>query len=281
MLGAPVVRALLESEHEVRVLTRRPEICERAFPHARIVEADVTRPETLAGAVSGCDALHVSLRGTNDWHDYEAVEHRGLADLLTAARGAGVAHVTYLSGAGHSDGNEHLPGVRIKLVAEAAVRASGIPFTVFRATHFMESLALFVQGGRATVLGRQPHRYHYLAAADFASQVCAALVTPAARNQVLYAFGPEAWTMREALSAYVHKVCPQLRVGALPLPIARLIAALTGNRDLGFAAELFAGFNEIGEEGDPGPCDALLGKPATTLSRWLSQAPPPGTVRLH
>ncbi|HVN45565.1 MAG TPA: NAD(P)H-binding protein [Steroidobacteraceae bacterium] len=275
MLGAPVVRHLSGSGHRVRVLTRRPEVGRRLFgPEVEIAAGDVTQPATLAAAVAGCDALHVSLRGGNDWRDYERVEHHGLATLLERALEAGVRKVTYLSGAGEIGGHEQLPPVAIKLAAEAALRECGMAFTIFRATHFMESLQLFIRGGRATILGTQPHSYHYLAAHDFAALVSRALQTPASDGKTLTAFGPESFTMEEALTRYLAVLHPGAKLSHLPLAVARLLGTLTANRDLRFAATLFASFAAIGEAGDPQESDRLLGKPSTRLSEWLQ-------TRLH
>jgi uncharacterized protein YbjT (DUF2867 family) len=271
MLGAPVVRYLVATGTRVRVMTRRPATARALFGDAvEITVADVTDQSTLAAAVRGCTALHVSLRGANDWRDYDAVERRGLRHLLGAAQAAGLRKVTYLSGAGAIVGNESLAPVRIKLDAEAAIRASGMSYVIFRATHFMESLALFVRGGRATLLGAQPHHYHYLAAEDFARLVGRSLACEVADRKVLYAFGPERFTMHEALTRYLRILRPEVRLTQLPLPLARLIATLTRNADLRFATELFAGFAAIGEAGDPRESDRLLGKPNTTLAAWLA-----------
>ena len=61
VVGEAAVRALVARGHAVRLLSRHAERDARAWPDG--VEAhvgDVTRPESLAGAADGCDAvLHV------------------------------------------------------------------------------------------------------------------------------------------------------------------------------------------------------------------------------
>jgi len=270
MLGAPVVRHLVQAGHRVRVLTRSAEKARRTLgPEIEVALGDVEDPPSLGAAVKDCQALHVSLRGADSWRSYQQVENLGLLSLLAAARTAGIRHVTYLSGAGRTKGFEHLPPIEVKLAAEKAIRRSGIDFTIFRATHFMESLDLFIDGERATILGNQPHRYRYLAARDFAVLVASALTTEGARGRVLYAFGPQAFTMAEALRRYLGALRPGMRMSQLPIPVAKLIGTVTFNRRLRFAAGLFEGFAVIGEEGNPEECDALLGKPRTTLDEWL------------
>lgn len=270
MLGFPVVRQLLAQGAQVRVLTRQPDrhpdLCATA---AEIAIGDVTDRSTLSAAMRGCEALHISLRGANDPASYEAVENRGVDALLVAARAHGVRHVTYLSGAGRVAGSESLLPVATKMRAEALVRGSGMAYTIFRATHFMESLDLFIRNGSASIIGSQPHRYHYLAADDFASMVRRAFERPPDKGRVLYAFGPERFTMREALQQYLAALHPDYRIRTLPLPMAKIIAKITGNRDLRFAALLFEGFAAIGEEGDPREANELLGAPQTRLRSWL------------
>lgn len=270
MLGAPVVRRLVAERVQVRVLTRDAVRARELFGDAvEIAAGDVTRAESLREAVRDCTSLHVSLRGANDARSYEAVEQRGLGALLDAARDAGVDHVSYLSGAGKLAGNEHLLPARTKLAAEANLIASRIPATIFRATHFMESLDLFMRKGSATILGRQPHRYHYLAADDFARMVSRAHAEAPAATRTLYAYGPEAFTMREALERYMAALNPTGRISTLPLPLARVIARVSRNADLAFAASLFEAFAAIGEEGDPSEAQRLLGRPAVRLDDWL------------
>lgn len=272
MLGAPVTRRLIADGYIVRILSRDRRKAETLFgKDVEIVQADVTRPESLPSAVAHCDGLYISLRGSNNFDSYEAVEARGLQNVLSAARASPIARVAYISGAGQSEGNESLLPVLIKLQAERQLRSCGMAFTIFRCTHFMESLDLFVHGNRVTVLGHQPHAYHYIAAADYAAMVSRSFRCAQAANQILTVWGPEALTMHAALEIYVRELAPELKLGRMPLPVARLIGRLTRNQDLRFAAELFAGFSRVGEVGDPQPANSMLGAPATNLLRWCAQ----------
>ena len=135
----------------------------------------------------------------------------------------------------------------------------------------MESLPQFVRDGRAAVLGRQPQRLHYLAAEDYAAMAARALDSTACVNRALHLWGPEAFTMREALQRYLDAAYPGMKAGMLPLPIAHLLGAVTRNADLRFAATLFSAFNAIGEAGDPSEAQRLLGTPTTSLAQWLAQ----------
>ena len=74
--------------------------------------------------------------------------------------------------------------------------------------------------------------------------------------------------MAEALTRYCATVHPGMPVGSMPVVMARLLGMVTGNRDLRFAATLFAAFADFGERGDPGAGRRLFGPPRTTLRQW-------------
>jgi uncharacterized protein YbjT (DUF2867 family) len=269
MLGAPVARRLVRDGFFVRVLARDQRKAETMSGGTmEVVQGDVTRKETLPAAVAGCDGMYVSLRGNFDSDDYAAVEGQGLSDLLSAGRDHGLSRVALISGAGQTAGNESLLPVRIKLNAEHLVQASGIPWTIFRCTHFMESLDLFVRGRKATIIGHQPHAYHYIAAEDYAAMVSRAFETEAAANRVFTILGPESFTMAEALQVYIRELAPELKLGRVPAWLLRLVGTLTGNQELRFLTQLFASFTRVGESGDPGPANRLLGTPSMTLMQW-------------
>src|SRR5215211_3894388 len=79
--------------------------------------------------------------------------------------------------------------------AEQAIAASGVPYTIFRPTYFMETLPRQIRGRRAVVLGRQRRPFHLLAAADFAGMVSRSLSTPEAGGKHLDVHGPQAFTI--------------------------------------------------------------------------------------
>lgn len=271
MLGRPVAERLRDEDIPIRVLSRDPEraraMLDDGFDY---VSGDVLAPASLAAAVDGCRGVHVNLRGTN-LDNIQRIEIDGTDMLARAAAAAGIERLTYLSGAGIEKADARLLPVRVKTAAEAAIRASGVPYTILRASHFMESLDLFVRGRRIELFSPQPQRLHYLAASDYAGQVARAYANPAAANQALTLLGPEAFTMREALEIYVSKQRPDLTVRQLPLAIAKLAARLA--RDPGFkmAVTLFDAFRNIPETGDRDKADTLLGKACTTLEQWCGQ----------
>lgn len=275
MLGEPVVRSLASSGHTVCVLSRHPErVAERFAGLCELARGDVEDKESLARALEGCAAVHVSLNGAGDW-DFE---RRGAEAVASLAPKAGVQRLSLISGASTCAENAWSPIVRAKLAAEDAVRASGVPFTILRCPMFMETLRQFVRDGMAVIMGRQPHPWHWIAASDYAALVVRALELPEAAGKVLHVRGPQALTLEAALEVY-RKICaPEAKLMRMPFWMARVMGLMPGRRELRrVALPLMTYFSRVTEVGDPGEANALLGAPSTTLEAWCRQraAPPP------
>ncbi len=60
-IGRLVVEQAIQEGHAVRALVRNSAKARQLPPEAQVVVGDVTRPETLSGAVDGVDGLVVAL----------------------------------------------------------------------------------------------------------------------------------------------------------------------------------------------------------------------------
>ncbi len=180
-------------------------------------QADITQPDGLAAALAGVEALVISLAFRNSpieaprrGRTFERVDADGTVALVAAARAAGVGRLVYMSGAGAApDAPRHW--FRAKWRAEEAVRASGIPYTIFRPSWIYgpgdRSLNRFLGFARWLPFVPQIGNGRQLVAPVFVDDmgrlVADALETPAATGATLEVGGPETLTMdaviREAL----------------------------------------------------------------------------------
>jgi uncharacterized protein YbjT (DUF2867 family) len=276
MLGAPVARALRETGYRVRILARNANLTGSDASAFEYYPGDVGDEGSLRRALEGCSGVHVSLRAGPDRESFERIEHEGTARVARLAAEAGVKRLTYLSGmyvgkADHEGSNlrgEAPLSDSAKAKAEGAIRASGVPYTVFRPTYFMETLARHIKGSRAVVLGRQPHPLHMIAAEDFARMVARAYAAPAAANRTFDIWGPEPITLADALAIYCRIVEPRVRVTIVPTPVMRVVDRLFMNGELGPTLDLMKVMQQVGEVGDPAPARQILGAPTTTLRAW-------------
>ncbi|MEI6620530.1 MAG: SDR family NAD(P)-dependent oxidoreductase [Actinomycetes bacterium] len=267
LIGSAVAQRLAADGHQVRILTRNPDqACSRCDRNFEIVCGDVTDPAAVQIAVAGCSGVHISLDGGLN----PDVERIGAENIVAACLEQGVERITLLSGASVRQENAWYPGTKAKLGAESAVATSGIPYAVFRATFFMESLPRFVQGKRAALVGKQPNPWHWVSAADFAAMISEAFATPTASG-TFTVLGPQAMTMQEALTIYCATLEPSPKVSVLPLPIASLMARLQKSGPLAAVLPFFRYLQVATEAGDPTEANAEFGRPTTTLEQWCAE----------
>jgi len=270
MLGEPVARQLQASGYAVRVLTRSPEKALARFgPSFEVAAGDVDDPASLTAALAGCQGVHINLHGPSD----PDLERRGAQALALLAARSGVQRITYLSGASVCQENAWFPDTQARLAAEDSLRASGVPYTIFRAHFFMETLRNFARGQALLQIGRHPHPYHWVAAADYAHMVARAYANPQAADKTLYVCGPEALTMRAALEVLRRVAYPNRRIIYLPLWVAGVIAHLGQRQELQSVLPFFAYCEKVSIilSGSPDEANALLGAPATTLAAWVQR----------
>lgn len=265
LLGAPVVRHLLASGFNVRLLAHDPDKAQAMFNGTvEIVAGDVTEVGGLEKAIDGCSGIHISVGGP--------VDQLSAENVASLSPQQGVQRISYVSGATVFEQNRWFPMTEQKLNAEQAIRECGVPFTIFCPTWPMEQLPRFAMGGKPLIIGDRDIPYHWFAADDLARMVTNAYREESAANKRLIIHGPEPISMTEALSRYCQVFHPEVEsVSLMPIEAAKATAASTGNNMLAYFASLMAYFEKVGELGDPSGANQLLGAPSITLDQWIHQ----------
>ncbi len=272
MLGAPVAKQLKADGFLVRIMSRNPKkAAQQLGPGFEYVQGDVEQPETLRAALASCAGVHINLNGGPTPADYDRIEHRGTVNVVRAAADLGINHISYLSGFSVSKKNSHFYATKAKYEAENAIKTSGIPYTIFRATWFMETLPQFIQGNRAAIIGKQITPLHWIAAADYAHMVSKAYQLSAATNQTFYIGGPEALSMTEAVTLYCQLVRPDVTVSRLPVWLFSLLATLSRDATMKDAGRFMAYNATLTEPNEFQAANSLLGAPQTTLQEWCER----------
>lgn len=135
-IGGPVVEEALRKGHAVRALARDAQKARRLTPGAEVVVGDLTRPETLAAAVEGVDAI-VFTHGAEGEGEAgsEAIDYGGVRNVLAAVGGRTVriALMTAIGVTNREDRfNRATQAQDWKRRGERLVRASGLPYTIVR-----------------------------------------------------------------------------------------------------------------------------------------------------
>ncbi len=226
-LGARLLPRLARLGVAGRLLHRRAAVAVPAGWES--VRADLTEPSSLARACDGCDSvLHLAaLTHSNDASRYESVNAGGTRNLLAVARQAGVGRFIHVSTRAIDAGGGAYS--RSKIHAEAAVRDSGIPWTILRPAEVYgagaggEGLPAVIERARhgrwIPVVGDGGYRLAPVFVDDVVDGLCAALRAPAA-GRLFHLAGPEEITylqLIDRLAAYFGTRPRRVRVPAAVL----------------------------------------------------------------
>jgi uncharacterized protein YbjT (DUF2867 family) len=239
-LGARLVPRLAGQGLAVRVLTRDPARAQHlAGPAVEVARGDVRDPASLAGALRGASTVISAVQGFAGPGGVSpaSVDRVGNAHLVDAAARTGAALVL-VSVVGASPG--HPVGLfRAKHAAEETLRASGIPWTIVRATAFMETWGKIMgrplqTSGKIPVFGRGDNPVNFVSATDVAALVSHAATSPSLRGQILEVGGPANLTFNQ-VAAIVQETTgrrgtvrhiPRAALHTMAIATARLKPAL-------------------------------------------------------
>ncbi len=261
LLAGPVISRLDEKGFELRLFSRKvnPSMFVNEYD---IVQGDVFNPSDLERAMSGCDAVHITISTSDDVRAIEAITE--------TAKKKDIKLVSLVSGCTVSKENRWFKFIDDKYRSEQMIIQSGIPYLIFRPTWFFESLSMFVRNGKATIIGHQDGLYHFVAADDFGRIVANAFSSTEAENQIYFVYGPEAHNMKDLLERYCRMLHTEIKsVSTVPVSFIRIIAFLTRNRNLKFAASLFAYFEKVKEPVIPEKDLIKMGKAGTDFDTWI------------
>ena len=208
MLGIPVTVALLDAGFAVTALSHKPDEAQRMLPAAtQIVAADARDEASLRRGLAGQDALYLNLsiaptERRGDFH----TEQQGLEHFLSVVCFVGIKLIGYLSAMIH-DSPSRWWVLDVWRSAIARIKASGIPYTIFYPTNFMETLPQRHMLGRTFVMtGWSRKRNWWIAGRDFGRQVARSFALPEAANREYAVQGPEPVSYSEAARRFALAV---------------------------------------------------------------------------
>ncbi|MEO9255720.1 MAG: SDR family oxidoreductase [Tepidiformaceae bacterium] len=213
-LGTALVQRLVDNGLPVRVLTREPgRAAHLVGGSVEVITADVCNRATLREAFHGVELVVSAIQGfagpggvspkTVDWE--------GNRNLIDAAASVG-ADVVLMSVVG-ARRDSPMELFRMKHAAEDYLQASGVRWTIVRATAFLELWVELLEGtvkrsGRPLVFGRGNNPINFVSVVDVAALVERVVTDASTRGTTLQIGGPENLTFNEvaeALQARAHR----------------------------------------------------------------------------
>lgn len=239
-IGSHSVRRLAKAGHKLRLLTYSgPGLAGGlSAEQAEYVSGSITRPDSLAGRMEGCDTainfvgIIVETRGAT----FKRLHVEGVKNLLEEAKRAGVKRFIHISALGTSDepASEYF---RTKLEAEELIESSGIPYIILRPSlvfgpedKFFNMLKPMLYSPIVPVVGTGRTKFQPIWVEDVAACIVKSVESDEPLDDVLGVWeiaGPEQFTFDEMLDkmADALDLSPRLKMH-VPVGCVRPIAAL-------------------------------------------------------
>jgi uncharacterized protein YbjT (DUF2867 family) len=263
-LGYAIAKKLHSGDHQV-VAMHRPSSDTaplRKLDGIRLVQGDLTDQASLARALKGIDVVISTANAVSPAQKGDTlknVDTEGLKCLIKQATITGVKQFIYTSALPFGTLNHTIPLMRAKRTIELRLNDSGIPFTIFQPTAFMDVYFPFFgtdlpvnkaevstlrrpfkfsnkffdgikkdmeQKSRFNIVGKGNVRCSFITIDNVADFHVSAVGNPNAMNRVIPVGGPAALSPLEVKSLFEKALGKALSVKSTPLPVIWLMAKM-------------------------------------------------------
>jgi uncharacterized protein YbjT (DUF2867 family) len=193
LIGSKTIPILRQGGHEAIAASPRSGV-------------DTITGRGLTEAMAGAQVV-IDVANAPSWEDNAVLQffETSTRNLLTAEAAAGVCHHVALS----IVGTDRMPDngyFRAKMAQEKLIEASRIPYTVVRATQFMDFLGGIADSGAAgSVVRLSPGLFQPIASDDVAA-ITADMALGAPRNGIVDIAGPERAPLSDFVARYLKAV---------------------------------------------------------------------------
>lgn len=278
MLGKPVVQELANAGFEVTAMVRSPEKASQQLPAVvKLVQGDLQNPPDIERALDGAEGVYINLSvdPTSKEADFQP-EREGIKNILAAAKKANVERIGYCSSLVHryqGTNGFHWWAFDIKQRAVEAIKASGIAYTCFYPSAFMENLdkGSYKQGNKLMLAGESKYPMYFIAASDYGKQVARAFGLAEAARRDYDVQGLEAFNADDAVKIFVENYRREkLKVSKAPMFVMKIMGLM--NQKFNYGARILEALNNYPEKFAAETTWAELGKPTVTLKDYAQRS---------
>ena len=226
VLGGEICSLLAQAGKPVRGLVRASSSPERVDALRKagveLATGDLTDRSSLDAACRGVRTVYstaTAIQSRQEGDTLDRVDREGQANLVDAARQAGVRRFVFISFRG-TPGLDY-PLQAAKRATTERLKKSGIPWTVIEASMFMEvwlgpHLGFDAGNARARIFGAGEKKISWVSYRDVAALAIAAAESAAGENQVLEIGGPEALSPLEVVRIFEEQGGKKFEVEHVP-----------------------------------------------------------------
>ena len=274
-VGRQIVDQLSKVGNAVRVVTRDPASAQAA-QGVEVVAGDLLDRHSLVRAVTGARAIVCTVQGGGGKgkNGPTGIEGTGIPSLIEVAQDTAIEHFVYFSTAS-ARADSPVGFFRLKFEAERALRTSGLPFSLLRPTHLMDTwvdmLAKSITvKGKAALFGSGTNPVSWVAGADVA-RVAAALAVRPGEGWSADLGGPEALPLTKVNELIAASLGVQIKgESKMPVGMLQTMSTLTKPFNQVLARQMLMGaaLDTQPQVVDSSAVWARYGEPLS-LSAWL------------
>lgn len=274
MIGQPVTYAFIEAGYEVRVFVRNIEKAKHHFINrVQYVQGDLEDRQAVTKFISGLDCLYLNLSvAQKSVKDDFQPERDGMDNILEAVKVFPVKRIGYLSSLVHlyeSQNGFHWWAFELKKMAVNKIRSSGIPYSIFYPSTFMENFdkGAYRLGNFIALSGNSRFKMFLIAAKDYGRQVVKSFEIEKG-NQEFVIQGDEGFTADEA-AIFFKQYCKNKKLMIVKLPFWFLKFAGIFSNKFQYGAKMIEALNNFPEEFEAEKAWDILGKPQTKFIDYI------------
>ena len=274
MLGVPTAKQLVNAGFNLTALVRDKAKAEKLLPesvHIKVVNLE--DKDALADSLNGIDGvyLNLSVKPTEKKNDFHP-EQEGLANVIEASKKNNIKRIGYMSSIISRDYTDIDWWVfDLKRKAIETIKQSGINYTIFYPSSFMENLNnTFIQGNKINIVGKPLYKNWWIAGTDFGKQVAKSFeILNEGENREYTIQGTESFMMNEAVDIFIKNYKKQnLKAGKAPLGLLKFIGLF--NPQLKYVAKILEVINNCEEKFESKNTWNELGKPQITIENYAN-----------
>ncbi|MEO5903239.1 MAG: NAD(P)H-binding protein [Gemmatimonadaceae bacterium] len=241
LVGTHVCAALASAGWKIRAVVRDTQKATERLGHLplEIRVGDIRNPDSMRAALSGAGSLvHLAAIAIEKaGESYDASNSDGTRVLLDAANAESVTRLVYMSQNG-SDSRSPFPFLRSKGIAQDAVTASSLKWTILRPSvifgpedEFVNVLARLVRLSPLVfpLPGGGVARFQPVAVADVARAVVTVLSDDSSIGKSYALGGPVPLTLRQMTERILIAMNTSRALVGIPVPALRPLVALAGH----------------------------------------------------
>ena len=225
--------------------------CKSFFQIHAVVKGDVFDIASLEAAMAGQEIVYLNLSVAQSSKKNEPQpEREGINNIIEAAKKTSIKRIVYLSSL--IKNYEGMNGFKwwafqIKQAAVNAIKKSGLNYSIFYPSTFMECLdKQMLQGTRIMLAGKSEAPMWFIAAKDYGVQVAWAMKKAGDSNQEYVVQGLDPYTSDEAAKVFIENAKSKIKILRAPLAPLKYLGIF--NQRMNYAYHICEALNKYPEK---------------------------------